>query len=72
MEYIYTKIYLHERQELGMKPLTFIDIPNSAGSKELIKMGISFSFSKPKELISHLIRITNKSKNITILDYRQP
>ncbi len=66
---IYTKIYLHERQESGMKPLTFIDIPNSAGSKELIKMGIDFSFSKPKELIKHLIRITNKENDITVLDF---
>lgn len=66
---IYTKIYLHERQETGMKPLTFVDIPNSAGSKELIKMGIDFSFSKPKELIKHLIRITNKEHNITVLDF---
>lgn len=66
---IYTKIYLHERQEKGAKPLTFIDMPNSAGSKELIKMGIEFSFSKPKELIKHLISITNKDNNITILDF---
>jgi adenine-specific DNA-methyltransferase len=66
---IYTKIYLHERQLSGMKPLTFIDIPNSLGSKELIKMGIDFSFSKPKELIKHLIAITDKDKDITILDF---
>lgn len=66
---IYTKIYLHERQLSGMKPLTFIDIPNSLGSKELIKMGIDFSFSKPKELIKHLIAITDKDKDITVLDF---
>lgn len=66
---IYTKIYLHERQEGGMKPLTFLDMPNSAGSKELIKMGIDFSFSKPRPLIEHLIRITNKGKDIYVLDF---
>lgn len=66
---IYTKIYLHERQESGMKPLTFIDIPNSLGSKELIKMGIVFSFSKPKELIKYLISITDKDRDITIVDF---
>lgn len=66
---IYTKIYLHERQKTGIKPLTFIDIPNSLGSKELIKMGINFSFSKPRQLIEHLIRITDKEKDITILDF---
>jgi len=66
---IYTKIYLHERQESGMKPLTFIDIPNSLGSKELIKMKIDFPFSKPRQLVEHLIRITNKTKDIYILDF---
>lgn len=66
---VYTKIYLHERQAKGAKPLTFVDIPNSGGSKELIKMGIEFSFSKPKELIKHLISITNKDKNIAVLDF---
>ncbi len=66
---VYTKIYLHERQEAGMKPLTFIDMPNSMGSKELIKLDIDFPFSKPKELIKHLISITNKNNNITVLDF---
>ncbi|MFH1575869.1 MAG: site-specific DNA-methyltransferase [Candidatus Nealsonbacteria bacterium] len=66
---IYTKIYLHERQESGMKPLTFVDIPNSLGSKELIRMGIDFPFSKPKELIKYLISITNKDRDITIVDF---
>ena len=66
---IYTKIYLHERQDTGMKPLTFIDVPNSLGSKELIKMGIDFPFSKPKELIKFLISITDKDTNIAILDF---
>lgn len=66
---IYTKIYLHERQDTGMKPLTFIDVPNSLGSKELIKMGIDFPFSKPKELIKFLISITNKDSNSIVLDF---
>ena len=66
---IYTKIYLHERQETGMKPLTFIDMPNSAGSKELIKMGIDFAFSKPRQLVEHLIRITDKKEDIYVLDF---
>ncbi len=66
---VYTKIYLHERQEKGLKPLTFIDLPNSLGSKVLIQMDIDFSFSKPKELVSHLLNITNKDKNILVLDF---
>jgi len=66
---IYTKIYLHERQKTGMKPLTFIDMPNSVGSKELIKMGIDFAFSKPRQLVEHLIRITDKKEDISVLDF---
>ncbi|MDP3041748.1 MAG: site-specific DNA-methyltransferase [Candidatus Omnitrophota bacterium] len=66
---IYTKIYLHERQKTGMKPLTFIDMPNSVGSKELIKMGIDFAFSKPRQLVEHLIRITDKKEDIFVLDF---
>lgn len=66
---IYTKIYLHERQKTGMKPLTFIDMPNSAGSKELIKMGIDFAFSKPRQLVEHLVRITDKAEDIYVLDF---
>lgn len=66
---IYTKIYLHERQKTGMKPLTFIDMPNSIGSKELIKMGIDFAFSKPRQLVEHLIRITDKESDVYILDF---
>ena len=66
---IYTKIYLHERQQTGMKPLTFIDMPNSIGSKELIKMGIDFAFSKPRQLVEHLVRITDKKDDIYVLDF---
>lgn len=66
---VYTKIYLHERQETGIKPLTFLDMPNSLGSKELIKMGIDFPFSKPRQLVEHLVRITDKEKDICILDF---
>lgn len=66
---IYTKIYLHERQKSGYKPLTFLDIPNSLGSKELIKMGIDFAFSKPRQLIEYLVSITNKGNDICVLDF---
>jgi adenine-specific DNA-methyltransferase len=67
---IYTKIYLHERLETGMRPLSFIDdIPNSLGAKELIQMGIDFPYSKPRLLLEFLISITNKKDNIYILDF---
>ncbi|HEX5797331.1 MAG TPA: site-specific DNA-methyltransferase, partial [Candidatus Saccharimonadales bacterium] len=41
---VYTKLYLHERQESGLRPVTFFDkYPNSIASKELIKLKIPFS-----------------------------
>ncbi|OQC44075.1 MAG: putative methyltransferase [Bacteroidetes bacterium ADurb.Bin028] len=67
---IYTKLYLHERQETGIRPLSFIDdMPNSLGSKELIQMGINFPYSKPRALIEFIISITNKEKDIIVLDF---
>ena len=45
---IYTKIYLKDRLESGMRPITFIDkYTNSEASKELLKMDLPFEFSKP-------------------------
>jgi len=32
-------------------------------------MGIDFAFSKPRQLIEHLIRITDKKKDIHVLDF---
>lgn len=67
---IYTKLYLHERQESGLKPITFFDkYPNSSASKELIKMGIPFDFSKPKLLIMYLMKICGLSREDLILDF---
>ena len=42
---------------------------NSLATTTLNAMGIDFLFSKPYELIRHLIDITDKDKNITILDF---
>jgi adenine-specific DNA-methyltransferase len=67
---IYTKIYLHERQEAGLRPSTFFDkYPNSAASKLLIKLGIPFDFSKPYELILWLLKISNVASHDLILDF---
>lgn len=55
---VYTKIYLKDRLSSGMLPVSFIDkYPNSEASKELIKLDIPFSFSKPKNLIKYLMKI---------------
>ena len=55
---IYTKLYLKERLESGMRPITFVDkYTNSEASKELIQMNIPFDFSKPRRLIQYIINI---------------
>ena len=67
---IYTKLYLKERLESGMRPITFIDkYTNSEASKELIKMEIPFDFSKPRRLIQYLIKICLANENSIILDF---
>lgn len=67
---IYTKIYLHERQETGMLPNTFFDkYPNSSASKLLLKLNIPFPFSKPYELIIWLQKISGVQENDVVLDF---
>ncbi len=67
---IYTKLYLHERQESGMLPLTLLDkYTNSEASKELIRLDIPFDFSKPKGLIGYLMKIIGSHDNDIILDF---
>ena len=67
---IYTKLYLKERLESGIRPITFIDkYTNSEASKELIQMKIPFDFYKPRRLIQYLIKICLASEDTTILDF---
>lgn len=69
---VYTKIYLNERLEKGLRPNTLFDdksFTNSCGSKTLIKIGIDFPFSKPYELISHLMSISGVGKDDYVLDF---
>ena len=67
---IYTKLYLKERLESGMRPITFIDkYTNSEASKELIQMNIPFDFSKPRRLIQYLIKICIADNDSIILDF---
>ena len=66
---IYTKLYLHERQAKGIKPITFFNkYPNSLGSKYLINLKIPFSFSKPHQLIQYLAKLSTNSSDL-ILDF---
>ena len=67
---VYTKIYLKDRLEDGLRPTTLITkYPNSEASKELIKFNIPFDFSKPKKLIKYLIKIIGCDDNDIILDF---
>lgn len=67
---IYTKLYLKDRLESGMRPITFIDkYPNSEASKELLKMDIPFDFSKPRRLMQYLMKICGADDESIILDF---
>jgi adenine-specific DNA-methyltransferase len=67
---LYTKSYLKDREVNGASPRDFFDEFINRKAADLIKQyDIDFSFSKPFELIQHLIKITNKSKDITVLDF---
>jgi len=69
---IYTKIYLQERLEKGLRPSTLLDsksFTNSTASKELIRLGIDFPFSKPFELVAHLASICGVSDGDVVLDF---
>ncbi len=67
---IYTKSYLNDRSEKGASPRDFIDQFINRKGADLIKhYDIKFSYSKPFELVQHLIKITNKGNDITLLDF---
>jgi len=67
---IYTKSYLSDRSKKGASPRDYLDkFINRKGADLIKQYDIKFSYSKPFELIEHLIKITNKPKNITILDF---
>lgn len=67
---IYTKSYLSERSKKGTSPRDYIDkFINRKGADLIKQYDIKFSYSKPYELIEHLIKITNKPKDITVLDF---
>ena len=67
---IYTKSYLSDRSEKGTSPRDYLDqFINRKGADLIKKYDIDFSYSKPFELIEHLVKITNKSNKITFLDF---
>lgn len=67
---VYTKRYQRDAEKKGKVPPNYIDdCINSLGTSRLNDIGITFSFSKPCELITKLIKFTNKRRDIVVLDY---
>lgn len=69
---VYTKSYLNNRQEIGVKPRNFLiekEFLNRKGADYLKKIGIEFSYSKPKALVNYLITLSNAGKDAIILDF---
>lgn len=67
---IYTKSYYCEKKDNGNIPTELLlDFLNRVGTKEIKDLKLNFTFPKPSSLISFLIQITNKSTDITILDF---
>jgi len=69
---IYTKSYLEERRGKGTKPRNFLvdkKFLNRRGSDYLKTLGLDFPYSKPKELIDHLMRIAHIPQDAVILDF---
>jgi len=66
---LYTKSYLKDRAEGGKSPRDFLDeFINRKGADLIKQYDIDFNYSKPVELIEHLIKITDKPNDITVLD----
>ena len=64
---IYTKLYLKDRLESGLRPISFIDkYNNSEATKELKEMSLPFDFSKPKNLIMYIMKLTGIEDGIIV------
>jgi len=69
---IYTKSYLEERRGKGVKPRNFLvdkKFLNRRGSDYLKTLDLDFPYSKPKELVDHLLRIAHIPQDAIILDF---
>ena len=69
---IYTKSYLEERRDKGVKPRNFLvdkKFLNRRGSDYLKTLGLDFPYSKPKELIDHLMKVAHIPQDAIILDF---
>lgn len=67
---VYDKVYYNEKKKETLRPEDVIyDYPNSKGTKELLELGISFSFAKPSGLIKYLMKISGLKNDDIILDF---
>lgn len=69
---IYTKSYLEERRDKGTKPRNFLvdkKFLNRRGTDYLKTLGLDFPYSKPKELIDHLMKIAHIPTDAIVLDF---
>jgi len=69
---IYVKSYLEARRDKGIKPRNFLvdkKFLNRRGTDYLKTLGINFPYSKPKELIIHLLEKVHLDKDAIILDF---
>ena len=67
---VYTKRYLKDAQEKGNIPSNLFDnFTNSTATTTLSSLNIDFSFSKPKELIEHIIKIIQIEDNAIVMDF---
>jgi len=65
-----TKYYLEDREESGKRPRDWMEkFLNTEGSSEMNKFELSFSYPKPSSLIKYLIKISQSSKDITVMDF---
>lgn len=68
---VYTKYYLQDRLEDGIRPRDFIeDATNDLGTKTLISLGLGsyFDFAKPTQLIRKILTWVNDPE-ATVLDF---
>jgi adenine specific DNA methylase Mod len=66
------KSYLETRKDKGVKPRNFLidkKFLNRRGTDYLKTLGLDFPYSKPKELIIHLLEKVHLAKDAIVLDF---
>lgn len=67
---VYDKVYYDDKKDETILPEDVIyDYPNSKGTKELLELGISFSFAKPSGLIKYLMKVIGLKDDDIVLDF---